>query len=145
MRRYQIVLVAIVTLLSAGGGGAIGYAVGASQSESSGYISDQIHEANIQSSYLASIIDRQFPSPSALHEEYYSGPEQARYLLSTDLGFVAVFYVENDNQRATRHTLKERTMTPESALSPEEQRRLADGIYIYTEEQLIRALQDYGS
>lgn len=71
------------------------------------------------------------------------GDGRPRYLLGTDHGFVAVFYV-NDNQ-GQNQILKERTRTPESVLSPIERERLQRGIYLYNEEQLVKALQDYGS
>ena len=81
-----------------------------------------------------------------LEEQGYDPPTDStspRYLLGTDHGFVAVFYVNTGTGQSQR--LKERTRTPESSLSPVERERLQRGIYLYTEEQLVKALQDYGS
>ena len=135
MRRYQIIPLVLVGILSAGGGVVAGYAIG----DNSPSLPVEANQMPVH--YLAST------SPPALREDWSPVQDlseqynsQPRYVLGTDHGFVAVFYAMDENQ-----ALKERTSTPESSLSPEERERLAGGIYIYTEEQLISALQDYGS
>ena len=129
MHRHQIIPFVLVAMLSAGGGAAVGYAAGSVGSEPvAGAAGLPMHYQ-----YLT--------SPPALQEvspEVKIDSDGPMYMLGTDHGFVAVFYAEDQS-------LKERTRTPEAALSVEERERLASGIYIYTEEQLFRALQDYGS
>lgn len=68
--------------------------------------------------------------------------ENARYILGTDLGFVAVFY---NNSTKKKPALRERTRTPASALPIDELQRLSAGIPIYSEEELVKLLQDYSS
>jgi len=133
----------LVAVLSAGTGAAAGYTVAngsqrPSQESSIGSVGPPVH-------YLSST------TPSALggyphRQNQYDPPDynpSPRYILRTDQGFVTVFYVQNAQDQSI--TIKERTRTPTCALSPEERQRLSDGIYIYTEEQLIRLLQDYDS
>ena len=74
-------------------------------------------------------------------------PNTPAYMLSSAGGVVAAFpYPPHDEAApfcetcALQHTA--RTIT---ALPPEEQARLAAGIPLYSEEQLVRALQDFGS
>ena len=126
MRRYQIIPLLLVGILCAGGGTAVGYALGSNQ-ESAPYT------AYDRPYYVAGMPVSAATTPPALSVE-----ATPIYVLGTDHGFVAVF---NGSDR----TLMERTTRPESALSPEERARLASGIHIYTEEQLVKALQDYGS
>lgn len=64
-----------------------------------------------------------------------------RYVLSLFDGYVAVFSASGE--AAT--DVMEVTGTPASALSPDERRRLTTGIKIFSEDQLARILQDYGS
>jgi hypothetical protein len=61
------------------------------------------------------------------------------YILTVNNGYIVVLHAGDDP------TIKEITPTPVNALPPEEQERLAQGIHIYTEEALIRILEDYGS
>jgi len=128
----------MVAILSAGGGVAAGYGFGRGTQTMSAEAAEQSVEllGHLPGRWL----DRQpaSTSPPALQPPPIEEEYQPRYVLGTDHGFVAVFYAIDD-------TLKERTRMPESALSMEERKRLAQGIYIYTEEALVRALQDYGS
>jgi len=120
----------LVSVLAALGGAAVGYAFGSGSHDlSTAYVGLPVQ-------YLAAT------SPPALR----GGEEDAsvvrpKYVLRTDHGFVAVFNVNDDMGL----TLIERTTTPECALAPDERERLYDGISLYSEEQLFRALQDYGS
>jgi len=131
MQKKSIICLALVAIFSAGGGVAAGYAIGSGSYE----IVQKDAELPIQ--HLAAT------SPPALRREYFpeAEPAKPRYLLGTDHGFVAVFSISDSNTQI----LIERTNTPEIALSPEERERLESGIFIYTEEQLVKALQDYGS
>ncbi|MCL2387045.1 MAG: BofC C-terminal domain-containing protein [Defluviitaleaceae bacterium] len=63
------------------------------------------------------------------------------FIVTTANGFIVVYFADGkaDGQ------LKEITQTPTNALPQEEQERLAQGIRIYTEEALMRILEDYGS
>ena len=139
MRIHPIVTMVLIVALSSGTGVAAGYGLGRN---SQGLLTEA---AGIPAHYLAAT------SPPALstsppdqnqYEPSVANP-QPRYVLGTDHGFVAVFYIQNDLNQTL--ALKERTLTPETALSIDERKRLTDGIYIYTEEQLVRLLQDYGS
>ena len=123
MRMHSFLALALVGLLCGGGGLAAGYAIGGGFESDGAYLGMPVQ-------YLAAT------SPPALDVE--PGVAEPRYVLGTDEGFVAVFYAGGE-------TLLERTRTPEYALSLDERERLHEGIYIYTEEQLARALQDYGS
>jgi hypothetical protein len=69
----------------------------------------------------ASIIDRQFT-------------------ISVYEGFIAVFYEDENNVKIT-----EITSRPISALPFEEQERLRRGITVTGNDELIRALEDFGS
>ena len=124
--RNQTLSLALAAVISAFCGAAAGYAIGRGTHE--------LPEEVTLPIYLAAT------SPSALQPPQQEMPPIPRYVLSTDHGFVAVFNVSTQGL-----TLKERTRTPESALSPDERKRLSDGIHLYTEEQMLRALQDYGS
>lgn len=61
-----------------------------------------------------------------------------KYILGASEGFVAVFYYD-------RPDIKELTGTPTSSLTSDEFNRLTEGVNIYSEEQLVRFLQDYDS
>ena len=63
--------------------------------------------------------------------------ERHKFVLGISGGFVAV-YCEGSG-------LVEITDTPVNALSQEEVYRLTNGIYVYTDEQLTKLLQDYCS
>lgn len=56
-------------------------------------------------------------------------------------GFVAIFY--NNEEDVTK--VKEVTETPISSLPPEERNKLEKGIKVYSEDELIRMLEDYTS
>ena len=137
---------ALATALSISGGGIIGYAIG----RNSNYINI---DSNLPSQHLAAasssvlnggyyysecedIIESIYSTYTQYNEEI-----RPRYMLTAEQGFVTVFCLENSSSPR----LKERTNTPEAALTPDELARLNSGIYIYTEEELARALQDYGS
>ena len=61
------------------------------------------------------------------------------FIVSSKDGYIVVYYAGEIPE------IKEITFTPINALPVEEQERLAEGIYIYTEEALVRILEDYGS
>ena len=146
MRRYQIIPLVLVGLLSAVCGAAAGYALGISG------LASQMDPANYPIQYLGAAdlppgIEESYDTHVSISDNDHEEPEGnsdlfPRYILTTDHGFVAVFHFSESSPRGH---LKERTLTPESALSPEERQRLRSGIYIYTEEELVRALEDYGS
>ena len=129
IRHFPPLILAVI--FSTIGGAAAGYAIGRQD-----YIYIQEPAGTFPIQYMAAA------SPPALEitiaDTIIEQEDSPRYLLSTDHGFVAVFYVQDK-------TLKERTRTPASALPFDERQRLLRGIPIYTEEQLTRLLQDYGS
>ena len=143
MRVRPIVCMALVGALSATGGAAAGYAFGSSElnpsAEAAGISGGTIHYVAGSSATPSAL--RQAP-PSAYQEFYQSTDveSQPRYMLGIDNELVAVFYAQDGILR-----LKERTNTPAYSLSFDERARLEGGIRIYTDEQLMRALQDYGS
>ena len=115
-----------VVLLATGAGAATGYAAGR-----------QSAERQVQASEARRAVRPHEP-------EYKAGQTaitkpQARYLVGTSNGFLAVFYGTSGD------SIKEVTTTPTTALPPEEQLRLLEGIRVYTNEELVRVLQDYGS
>ena len=61
------------------------------------------------------------------------------YILTSHNGVVVVHHFGD------KTGIKETTRIPVNALPPEDQARLAEGIRIYTEEALVRILEDYGS
>jgi len=103
--------------------------------------------ANTQDGYLQqdiSIADSgiEFFSPPTevlLVPELPSQPTHL-YILTSQDGYIIVRYAEGNG--AGIRTI---TNTPVTSLAWEEQERLAAGIRIYTEEALIRILEDYGS
>lgn len=75
-------------------------------------------------------------------EEYYVPcltyePAKPAYILTVSDGYIVVLGPDEE--------LWETTPTPVNALPPEEQQRLEEGIRLYSEEALIRILEDYGS
>ena len=69
------------------------------------------------------------------------GASSQRYIIGEYQGLLAVFYAEEQNGLI----LRELTDIPVSSLSPDEQARLREGIYILGEDNLMKALSDYGS
>ena len=136
--RRQIIILALVAFFSAGGGAVTGYAFGRGNQEPLAGLSELPGQYTAAASALQMEI---LPDRHVLDETVEYENSRPRYLLSTDRGFVAVFNLSDDMEL----TLRERTRTPESALATDERERLSKGIYLYTEEQLLRALQDYGS
>lgn len=64
-----------------------------------------------------------------------------RYIVGIKDGYVAVFYdgvQKSDN-------VKEVTATPINALTPDEQIKLKEGVYVSGRDNLIKILEDYGS
>jgi len=68
-------------------------------------------------------------------------PPPHLFVVTTVDGYIAVYHAASDG----KGELIEITSTPTNALPLIEQSRLAQGIRIYTEEALIRILEDYGS
>ena len=68
-------------------------------------------------------------------------PYEPSYLVTLGNGYIVVYSI---NEKAG-DTLIDTMPTQVHTLPPEEQARLARGIRIYTEEALIRILEDYGS
>jgi hypothetical protein len=62
--------------------------------------------------------------------------EPVAYTVTSQNGVIVVRYSDE---------IIEVTSTVSTALPPEEQSRLAEGIRVYTEEALVRILEDYGS
>jgi len=85
--------------------------------------------------YFATEIEPAIPEPEA----YASEPEH-RYLVTAQDGYIVVYNMNNPGQDA-----REVTTTTINALDREEQERLIEGIRIYSEEALVRILEDYGS
>ena len=111
-------------VLAVGLGGVIGYGIGS-----------QGREVTFAAPYNENLASVGQPALRSITNE---AQELPRYVLGTSEGYVAVFY-------AGAMSLKERTERPVIALSEEEQQRLVEGIPIFTEEQLVRTLEDYGS
>jgi hypothetical protein len=65
--------------------------------------------------------------------------QEYKFTVASENGYIVVYYAGESPQ------IKEITFTPINALPAEEQERLARGIHIYTEEELVRILEDYGS
>lgn len=68
--------------------------------------------------------------------------EKQNYVIGIKNGYVAVFYNEN---KLGGLNLKEVTNTPVNSLSPEEQKRLKNGIKISGNNNLLLVMQDYES
>jgi hypothetical protein len=67
---------------------------------------------------------------------------ERQFTISVYNGFIAVFY---DNDTSDSSKIKELTNRPISALPFEEQERLRVGITVTGNDELIRALEDFGS
>ena len=78
-------------------------------------------------------------APSEPEEPHGTEPPH-RYIVTSEDGVIVVF-----RSTGERHLIVERTDIAVNALPPEEQERLYHGIFIYTEEALVRILEDYGS
>ena len=88
------------------------------------------------------ILKEILPKPICNQPNHYEQEEEPSYLyvVTTLDGYIAIYYAEEQGGG-----LKEITSTSISALGQEELARLAIGIRIYSEESLVRLLQDYGS
>jgi len=69
--------------------------------------------------------------------------ETHSFIVTSYEGYVAILHFEQNGKLEWQ--LHEITTTPVSGLSREEQERLIVGIPVYTQEELTRILQDYGS
>ncbi|MCL2350003.1 MAG: hypothetical protein FWC67_00850 [Defluviitaleaceae bacterium] len=78
-------------------------------------------------------------SPYEVHLRQNEALNQRHFIISAHNGFVAVFY--DDDTRS----IKELTTRSISALSQSEQQRLINGIHVTGNEELLRALEDFGS
>lgn len=67
--------------------------------------------------------------------------EGESYIVGVKDGFVAVFY----NSAQKTDNIKEVTSTPVNALTPDEQLKLKEGIYVSGRDNLNKILEDYGS
>lgn len=83
----------------------------------------------------------EFSEEKVVLRKSVDGRSAQHYTLGVYEGFIAVFY--DDEVNGTN--LREITNTPINALSPEEQEKLRQGIQIKGDEDLYRALEDYGS
>ena len=125
-----------VILLSACAGAVTGYAAGRQRAENHAMVDEALSPVRLRGVPYA------FTGQPAVGKGLPSeAPEEARYVVGMANGFVAVFYAVPKGGE----TLKELTATPTIALPLEEQRRLLEGIMVYTDEQLVKILQDYGS
>ena len=77
--------------------------------------------------------------PYEVHLRQNSTISYQDFIIGIHEGYIAVFY--NDEHNA----IKELTTRPISALAPEEQERLFEGIRVTGNEELMRALEDFGS
>jgi len=83
----------------------------------------------------------EFSPQLAVFEKRINARSTERYTVGILNGYVAVFYDEEvDGSR-----VKEQTEIPIDALSEDELSRLAAGIRVIGEEQLVKVLEDYGS
>lgn len=139
MRIRPIVCMALVGVLSASGGAAAGYAF-ASSDQNSSIVRYELSEAAGMSPIHYTASAQNSTTDSAIRQATPDVELRPRYMLGIDHGLVSVFYVQDDTL-----LLKERTTTPATALSDDERGRLEGGIRIYSDEQLTKALQDYGS
>jgi len=74
-----------------------------------------------------------------VHLRQNRGIQTRGYIIGAHNGYIAVFY---DNGTTG---IKELTARPVAALAEEEQKRLAEGIEVRGNEELMRALEDFGS
>ena len=122
-------LIPIATaVISAIAGLIIGYAVGNTQEVA----------ASPPEPYVYQLSHAAVTSPAAIAPSPEEDSALPIYVLGASDGFVAVFYYD-------RPGIKEVTRTPTSSLTEKEFNRLSEGVNIYTEEQLVRILQDYDS
>jgi len=66
-----------------------------------------------------------------------------RYLVTASDGYIVIYNLMMDEKSGGQ--VREVTTTTIDSLAPEEQALLLGGIRIYTEEALVRILEDYGS
>lgn len=84
---------------------------------------------------------KSFSRDEVVMRKVLEGASAQHYIVGVQDGYVSVFYQNPVNGTA----LKEITNTPVTALSGEEQSRLAQGVLVSGEEELIRVLEDYSS
>ena len=78
-------------------------------------------------------------SPYAVRLQQNSLLSRRQFIITSHEGFIAVFYDDETSD------LKELTARPIAALPQSEQDRLAQGIKVTGNEELLRALEDFGS
>jgi len=78
----------------------------------------------------------------AAHEET-DDESTHRYLVTAIDGYIVIYDMTPEDKSGGQS--REITSTTIDSLSPEEQARLLGGIRIYSEEALVRILEDYGS
>ena len=78
-------------------------------------------------------------SPYAVRLQQNSLLYRRQFVITSHEGFIAVFYDDEESG------LKELTARPINALPQSEQDRLAQGIKVIGNEELLRALEDFGS
>ena len=130
LKPHPSAILVSVALLALCTGLAAGYALGSSQEVNAS--PSQVLGADPQN-----IVHLSAPTPQAIFPERQKQVQMPKYILGTSDGFVAVFNSDD--------TIKEVTGTPTLSLSVNEQQQLNKGINVYTEEQLLRLLQDYDS
>jgi len=69
--------------------------------------------------------------------------EENIFLVSSRDGLIVVYYAPKDGESASH--LRTITNISTAALPQEEQERLAEGIAVYSEDELLRLLEDYSS
>lgn len=74
-----------------------------------------------------------------LRKQLQAGSEQ--YIVGIKDGYVAVFY----DSAQKSDNVKEVTATPINSLTPDEQIKLKEGVYVSGRDNLIKILEDYGS
>ena len=78
--------------------------------------------------------------PYAYYETVDTNFDSHMYVVKAVDGYIVIYYSESNGGG-----VMEFTSIFAGALSMEDQQRLAEGIPVYTNEELVRILQDYGS
>jgi hypothetical protein len=135
MKKMYMLLI-LSAVLGAGSGAAAGYITGSRTSAPE----DMDHLLQRINPLAALVVEGAEPDSyfDDIYDEAVDEPEH-RYLVGVFDGYVAVFYTGDEGAAAVL------TSTPVNTLPADDQRRITNGIKIYTDEQLAKILQDYGS
>jgi len=149
LKTYGIIAVCVCSALA---GISFGYFVfgrvlaNVTDLQASEYLPDFFEEEVLNSKETPIAVYAEAPTVEIAIEEvptvHVDLPEEIyKFIVSSLDGYIVIYHATTEGN----HELKEKTVISVNALPFIEQQRLSNGIMVYSEEALIRILEDYGS